>query len=307
MVEFPDLRRGISDTSIYGDDPDLFFQNLLCLLYDHAEVDIKILTGNYNARVGNRKDYIETVANLPQRTVIDEMVNDHGTSLINFLLQSNTCIVNGWCNPLENSFTSVSHRGRAAVDYFIVPTENFNSVTDFRVRQVNDALQEFGLIQIAHGTVSDHVILCLSVTMISSESEKSHNTQTWECDECDLPGEAGKAGEAGAHARHNNRNIQAHQTVHSQTKDKFHTLPTRYKIHNIPDDIMYSSKTVEECTDMIYELLRQRLEQEQLDKLYEQYVETYHSEMSLFYKELDRTPHSEKAVRHTKKPYWSES
>ncbi len=61
-----------------------------------------------------------------------------------------------------------------------------------------------------------------------------------------------------------------------------------------------------ECEEMISELLEQRLEQEQLDKLYERYVETYHSEMSLFYREIDRTPNSKRAAKHTNKAYWSE-
>ncbi len=44
-----------------------------------------------------------------------------------------------------------------------------------------------------------------------------------------------------------------------------------------------------------------------MDKLYECYVRTYFSEMSMHFKELNLTPTSKRAAKHTSKPYWSET
>ena len=151
-----------TDNSVYWEEADDYFQVLVSLLYECVNDNLTILCEDYKARIGNRKDYIDTIEHLRERTVIDNTVNDHGISLINFLLQSNTCIVNGRCNPLENSYTSVSHRGRAAVDYFIVSNENFRNITNFRVTQIADLLQYYGLVQLANGAVSDHAMLHLT-------------------------------------------------------------------------------------------------------------------------------------------------
>ena len=44
-------------------------------------------------------------------------------------------------------------------------------------------------------------------------------------------------------------------------------LPQRFRTSNIPDEFMYSEKTVESCMDIIHELLTLRLNQEKLDKI----------------------------------------
>ena len=75
------------DKSSHADYNEHIFQALLELLFELSEKsDFTMVCGDMNARVGNRKDYIETVDDLPTRTIVDEVVNDQGISLINLCL-----------------------------------------------------------------------------------------------------------------------------------------------------------------------------------------------------------------------------
>ena len=89
-------------------------------MYDMCEIDMVILGRDFNARLGNMKDFIEGLDEIPPRTVIDETQNEHGKLFNDFLLQSKSCILNGRIEPLKDSFTSISHKGRSIVDYFVV-------------------------------------------------------------------------------------------------------------------------------------------------------------------------------------------
>ena len=44
-----------------------------------------------------------------------------------------------------------------------------------------------------------------------------------------------------------------------------------------------------------------------MDRIYGELVDTYHKEMGLYLKELDTTPKSKRAAKHSPKPYWNES
>ena len=83
-------------------------------------------------------------------------------------------------------------------------------------------------------------------------------------------------------------------------------MPPRFRIPKVPDEFMYSGATVESCSDIIDELLRKRVDQERLDELYDKYVEVYCGEMKSFFREIQRTPKSKKALRHAPKSYWDE-
>ncbi len=78
-----------------------------------------LICGDFNARVGKKSDFIDSVDDLPTRNVIDEVSNDHGVSMFNFCIQTKTCIVNGRVNLLEDGYTLISHHGKAVVDYVL--------------------------------------------------------------------------------------------------------------------------------------------------------------------------------------------
>ena len=271
------------ETSVYGDDPDRVFQELVSLLYDNSNCDATLLVGDYNARVGARKDVIEIIDDIPDRTVLDLQHNDHGISLVNFLLQSNTCIINGRINPLGDSYTSISHRGKAVVDYVLASHDTFNLIQNFEVLNISELMLKYRLMEHCVGLLSDHSVMRVSV----------------KC--CDTDGMSKDVNEESVNTR-SSRTDHSHVNTHSH-----HTpLPCKFKLSKTPDDFMYTHSTVEACSEIIDKLLRNKIEQEELNSLYEQYVEIYYTEMGNFFKELNHTPHSKKALNHSPKPYWTE-
>ena len=49
------------ETSVYSQDPDQFFESLVGFLYEHCNDDLIVLLGDVNARISDKKDYIEGV------------------------------------------------------------------------------------------------------------------------------------------------------------------------------------------------------------------------------------------------------
>ena len=98
------------ENSVYGDDPAGMFEHLLANMFELCEMDLIIMGGDFNARLGNMKDYIEDLDEIPPRTVLDENQNEHGKLFNDFLLQSKMCVINGRIDPLEASYTSILQR-----------------------------------------------------------------------------------------------------------------------------------------------------------------------------------------------------
>ena len=69
-----------------GRNPETFYGHLLSKIYFYNTVDIVILCGDLNARVGHLKDCIADIDNIPNRVVIDQVINKHGESFIDFLV-----------------------------------------------------------------------------------------------------------------------------------------------------------------------------------------------------------------------------
>ena len=147
-------------------------------MYEHCNDDLIVLLGDVNAQISDKKDYIEGVDDLPPRVNIDEGMNDHGKSVLNFLIQTNMCVINGRINPLCDNFTSVSHRGWAVVDYFAVPYERLHLVRDFAVIPVNDYVKDNRIRQIGSNRISDHSIICCTINTRSDTEDESEPTQT---------------------------------------------------------------------------------------------------------------------------------
>ena len=65
--------------------------------------------------------------NLPDRLLIDLEKNNHRENLIEFLLESRMCILNGRYDPQHDKYTSQSPSGKSVVDYIITCHENINN------------------------------------------------------------------------------------------------------------------------------------------------------------------------------------
>ncbi len=82
------------------------------------------ICGDFNSRVSNTPDFIEGVDDVPKRETIDFKHNMYGYRMIDFLISSNRCVLNGRkgvCS--KNDYTSISNKGMAIVDYCFVPYE----------------------------------------------------------------------------------------------------------------------------------------------------------------------------------------
>lgn len=78
-------------------------------------------------------DIISDIDGIPRRTAVDRNVNQHGHTLIDFLIDSKVCVLNGRFDSNTDNSTSVSIRGRSVVDFVCVPHDCFNSCENFEV------------------------------------------------------------------------------------------------------------------------------------------------------------------------------
>ena len=60
--------------------------------------------------------------------------------------------------------------------------------------------------------------------------------------------------------------------------DTYPRPPKRYRKGNLPSDFMSNEEKLASCSDLISRLLDEKLEQESMDKAYEDIVSLYHSE-----------------------------
>ena len=93
-------------------------------IYTLSDADYFIICGDLNSRIGDEKDYIPDVDDVIERKVLDTSRNQHGQNLLEFLLETKFGVVNGRVSPENDAFTSVTHKGKSVVDYFLVPHYN---------------------------------------------------------------------------------------------------------------------------------------------------------------------------------------
>ena len=212
--------------------------------------DLTVLCRDYNARVGNRKDYIETVGEIPGRVAIDNVVNDHDISLLNFLLHTKTCIVNETVNSLEDGFTSVSHRDKAVVDYFITTHEGLDNIEHFKVINFFDLITGLNLQQLYVAKVSDHSMLLCDIRFDRhlDEYRLDHQEPIQDTSQTDFS--TGRNG-------------------------PYNKLPPRYKKVAIPNEFLSSEDMLRRCEGLIEKLLDQKFKQEELDNLYDSSLRLY--------------------------------
>ena len=219
------------------------------------------------------------------RVNIDERLNDHGRAFLGFLLQVKMCVLNGRICPINDSFTSISHRGKAVVDYIAVQHHILDRFHNFEVITMTDIMTKFELQDRGITRISDHSVLnvCMKVVEAESCSNRSHNAPM-----------------QGLH----NANPAHRSCDRSPLGKVYNKPPTKYKKGVLPNVFMQSDERVNECMDLIEELLTMKREQEEVDKVYHKMVTMYHAELSSFLKELKPTQKSKRKLHHTKKPYW---
>ena len=97
---------------------------------------------------------LEIVIN--HREHIDKPVNSHGKALLDFLLTSDMCVLNGRSGPERNQYASISVRGMAVVDYCLVPHEGLKDYQDFTITSMPEVMEK--RLQV-DATLFDHSVL----------------------------------------------------------------------------------------------------------------------------------------------------
>lgn len=89
-------------------DAHKFYGCLLTSIYECQNYgQLFLFCGDFSSRCGAMVDFIEGIDDLSQQYVIDFSVNRYGHLLIECLLNSNMCILNGR-NYTSNDFTFVT-------------------------------------------------------------------------------------------------------------------------------------------------------------------------------------------------------
>ena len=91
------------------------------------------------------QEYIADIDCIPPRKPLDLHVNQHGKSLVDFLVNTKFCILNGRFSAQNDNYTCTSSRGTSAVDYIVTLHDSFNLFKDFEVKTCESIISEHNL------------------------------------------------------------------------------------------------------------------------------------------------------------------
>ena len=153
------------ENSVWGRDPTTFFSHLIAQTYLHQHSDIFLICGDLNGRIGNVDDLADSIDEICKRRVIDTIKGGHGDAIIDYAKDCKLAIVNGRITPEKDNYTSVSGRGKAVVDYMLLPHDCFSFCKDFRVDLMSELLLKFKLYPMLSDVckVPDHSLLSMKL------------------------------------------------------------------------------------------------------------------------------------------------
>ena len=165
------------EISVWGRDSESFFAHILGDIYSNSDCDAIYLCGDLNARIGSLEDISEFDI-VPKRSVLDNSVNQHGHSFIEFLNEAKFCTLNGRFNSSDDNYTSVSSKGSAVVDYICVPHDTFEQCLYFKViRSLIEDANLYGLLS-ERSKIPDHSILLTEFRIHSNISQTHPSSDT---------------------------------------------------------------------------------------------------------------------------------
>ena len=144
-------------------DVNTFYEQLLMDIFKYQNDGLVFICGDFNSRCGSLHDYISGVDVLPERNTVDFTINSYGELFIDFLINTNLCILNGR-NSVKNDFTSISVKGCSVVDYCITPYDSLNYFTEFTVTRTTDLINKaYALSVLAPSSIPDHSLLSWNI------------------------------------------------------------------------------------------------------------------------------------------------
>ena len=137
-----------------------FMDKLLCQIQEYQKDSKLMIFGDFNTRLGDAEDFIAGIDKVPHREVIDFQRNSYCDILIDFLISTNMCVLNGR-NSLKDDYTFISSQGGSLViDYCFVTYEDLELYDNFEVHRIRTLIQEiFEAGSVTSGHLPDHSFL----------------------------------------------------------------------------------------------------------------------------------------------------
>ena len=157
------------ERSSRGNIAQEYFDPLLTDMYTFMGDSPVLLCGDFNARISDKSDFIDSLDSVSKRTHLDTSSNSHGENFIDFLKDSCCYVLNGLFDATNDNYTCISQRGKSVVDYMVCSGSTFSKISDFRVMTMTDVIDGLNLISTIseRSKPSDHSVLCCTLEMSS--------------------------------------------------------------------------------------------------------------------------------------------
>ena len=93
------------ERSTRGRDAQSFFSHILSQVYLNYDSDALFVVGDLNSGIGNMPDASSDFDGIPQRTVLDKTINQHGHDFCDFLVEAKMCTLIGRFDSSLDNYT----------------------------------------------------------------------------------------------------------------------------------------------------------------------------------------------------------
>ena len=261
-------------SSSRGNISQEFYDRLLTDVYMYYDrLCPCIITGDFNARIGDLKDFDSSLDVVKNRTCIDTIKRNH-ESFLNFLNDSQFCILNGRFDSSKDNFTSISGKGCAVVDYMCTPYDILSCVSEFSVTTMREIVNSLDFQSSELSALPDHSILrCVLNT--SPYSKCSQELRQAEC------------------------------PISPQSNSPSVNTQKRYKITNVNIDMFVNERCKHALLNIINNLENNVKTQGELNSAYSNFIDVLQNEMDKTFKSYECN--NKKMRTRFRKPWWNDN
>ena len=206
--------------------------------------------------------------------------------MCDFLLDSKLCVANGRITPEFDNFTSVSTKGKAVVDYFIIPVEMVPYCKQFQVytaRSLVNTYCDLSEMDVnVAGGIPDHSVLVL--TAHTGFNGKLYDSEETTADVNQL-----------------NRNM----LYESNVADLPDTFYKRHYISAVPEGFLTSDFSTQAILILLERIELCHARQKEIDDIYKSFCDIYTRERNSWFKWKNVHPLAQKKLKRCLKPFWN--